>query len=1103
MDTRIVGETAGGAADTFGTAGLRHRVLDAWTASPARFREDANAEEELALGGYRDRLVVELAQNAADAAARAGVPGRLRLALRDGVLCAANTGAPLDPQGVESLSTLRASSKREQESQVGRFGVGFAAVLAVSDEPAVLSRPGGVRWSLGEARALVEERGELTEELRRRDGHVPLLRLPLPARGTPPDGYDTVVVLPLRDSAAADLTRRLLDEVDDALLLTLGGLVEVVVETEAGARTLTRREIPAATHEDGGPAVVVVAGEAGESRWQVASAGGELAPELLQDRTVEERHRPHWSLTWAVPVDAEGRPQRPRTAPVVHAPTPTDEPLGVPALLIASFPLDSTRRHIAPGPLTDFLVARAGEVYASLLRDRGADLSSLDLVPGPLGQGELDARLRRAVLDGLPEVPFLPPVAEEGNTLRPRDAVLLEDADAGTVRALADVLPGLLPAGLERRQELRTLGVRRVALAETVDQLANLEKEPAWWRNLYGALAGGGSGGAAAETLGALPVPLADGRLVTGPRRVLVPADLPADSAIPAEDLALLGLRLAHPDAAHPLLEKLGAGTAGPVGLLETAELQAAVRRSADLDDQDEAEDVAEAVLRIVRAAVRSGDLAEGGYPWLAHLALPDDEGELVAAGELVLPGSPLAAIVHEDDAVFLDDEWLERWGPEVLRAVGVGYTLGLVRAEEVVLDPDDLERLDPTVPADRAAGGEPVGLLDEAPDGFADWAEEAAEQLDKDDQDGSRGPEVPPVAAELLAVRDLDLVADDAWPQALAMLAAPPLRDAVVVPVRLLLPDGRTAQVPPYAAWWLRDHPVLDGRRPAGLRAAGADPLLRGLYEEARTGLDEVFLHALGVRTTLSALLAEADGPDEVLYRMTDPDSEVSHRQLHGLYTALASVELSRIALPEEVRALPPMDPETLRRPDGTVVVDVTEAVVADAPDLVQLLDGFPLITVAPALAAALGERLHVSLASEVAGGRVLSEGTVHRVPEEVKELLPGCPEVYEEHDELLVVGPDGQDAAVGWRWDADSPAPRPTGDTDGGADGAEEEEEAERDEFAAPVPHGALHAATPEGLAAGLAWAAGQWHRRFEVLAVLGDPDRAYELSAARDFE
>jgi hypothetical protein len=800
-------------------------------------------------------------------------------------------------------------------------------------------------------------------------------------------------------------------------------------------------------------------------------------------------------------------------AAVVHAPTPTDEPLGVPALLIASFPLDSTRRHIAPGPLTDFLVEQAAEVYASLLRERGADAGNLRLVPGPLGQGELDGQLRREILRLLPEVAFLP--AAEGDTaLRPHDAVLLEGADEEIVRAMGEVLPGLLPAGLERRQALRTLGVRRLALAETVDQLANLDREPAWWRNLYQALLG-----ADREALGALPVPLADGRKVTGPRRVLVPSG----DEVSASDLALLGLRLVHPEAAHPLLEKLGAGVATAVGVLETAELRAAVERTVDADDPDEAEEIAEAVLRIVRAAgiggaesgpgtgagagavFGSADAAAGAYPWLAWLALPDEDGELVAAGELVLPGSPLATVVNEDDAVFLDEEWAERWGTDVLRAVGVGYSLGLVRAEEVVLDPDDLERLDPTSTPDRAAGGEPRGLLDEAPEGFADWAEDVTDQLkpDADRHDGHQGhdgrdghgvPEVPPVAAELLAVRDLDLVDDDAWPQALALLAAPPLRDAVVNPVRLLLPDGGSAEVPSYTAWWLRDHPVLDGRRPAGLRAAGADPLLRGLYPEARTSLDPVFLHALGVRTTLADLLADAEGPDELLYRMGDPECALTHRQLHGLYTALAGIPLERIALPEEVRALPPMNPDDHRRPAHTVVVDVAEAVVADAPDLVQLLDDYPLITVAPALAAALAERLHVSLASEVAGGRVLSEGTVHRVPEAVRELLPGCPEVYEEHEELLVVGPDGSDAAVDWRWDTDSPAPEPEADADA---------DAEPEEFAAVVPYGALHAATPEGLAAGLAWAAGQWHRRFEVLALLSDPDRAYELSAARDFE
>src|SRR3954447_18578328 len=139
-------------ADPFDTAGLRRRVLAAWRDSPARFREDANAEEDLVHGGYRDRLIVGLAQNPADAAVRAAEPGGLRLELTDEVLRAANTGAPLDPAGVEALATLRASAKRDGPATVGRFGVGFAAVLAVSDEPAVVSATGGVSFSADRTR---------------------------------------------------------------------------------------------------------------------------------------------------------------------------------------------------------------------------------------------------------------------------------------------------------------------------------------------------------------------------------------------------------------------------------------------------------------------------------------------------------------------------------------------------------------------------------------------------------------------------------------------------------------------------------------------------------------------------------------------------------------------------------------------------------------------------------------------------------------------------------------------------------------------------------------------------------------------------------------
>ena len=138
-----------GPEDPFGTTSVRERVLAAWTASPARFREDANAEEDHALGGYRDRLVVELAQNAADAAARAGVTGALLLTLRDDVLTASNTGGPLDPAGVEALSTLRASAKRDDDPEPPDRRRGVVVALGRGPERGQRLDPSSIQRAAG------------------------------------------------------------------------------------------------------------------------------------------------------------------------------------------------------------------------------------------------------------------------------------------------------------------------------------------------------------------------------------------------------------------------------------------------------------------------------------------------------------------------------------------------------------------------------------------------------------------------------------------------------------------------------------------------------------------------------------------------------------------------------------------------------------------------------------------------------------------------------------------------------------------------------------------------------------------------------------------
>src|SRR5262249_56859754 len=119
-----------------------------------------------------------------------------------------------------------------------------------------------------------------------------------------------------------------------------------------------------------------------------------------------------------------------------------------------------------------------------------------------------------------PAAGSLPAAAASGAPVRPRDALLLGTGLPGLADFLAPVLPNLV-AGPVRHPAYRVLGVRRLPLAEVADVLAALDRPPGWWRRLYEVLAGC-SPEELAE-LGALPVPLADGRLVRGPPRLLLP----------------------------------------------------------------------------------------------------------------------------------------------------------------------------------------------------------------------------------------------------------------------------------------------------------------------------------------------------------------------------------------------------------------------------------------------------------------------------------------------------------------------------------------------------------------------------------------------------
>ena len=577
------------------------------------------------------------------------------------VLSAANTGTPLDLDGVRALVSLRASAKRSGGT-VGRFGVGFAAVAAVADEVVVASRTGAVRFSRADTLAAVGALSELAGELAARGGHVPLLRLPFPADLRPPVGADTEVRVVLRPDSV-ETVRAQLDALDPALLLVLPGLASLDLQ----GRLL--EAVPAGDD-------LLLDG----LRWRIARAAGELDPDVLADRPVEERSRTRWSVMWAVPVDDDGVPQA--LAPqVVRAPTPTDDPLSFPALLAGSLPLGPDRRRVAPGPLCDAVLAHAAQVLVDLVGRLADDPSRLSFVPGPLGAGEVDAALGSAVLRLLRTAPVL------AGGRRAADAVVLDGASGDLAQLVAGVLPGLLPATWSASRwaaPLRALGVRRLDLAALTEILQGLERPPAWWRSLYAALPPD------RDALGALPVPLADGGLAPGPRGLLL-----TDAVV---DLTPLGLRVVHAEAAHPLLLRLGAVQAQPRGLFEDPRVRAAVEAAAD--EQDPGPIVA-AVLALVGAA----DLRAGEIPWLAALPLPDEEGEWRPAGELLLPDGPLAQVVDREAGFGVVRSGFAH--DDVLVAVGALRGFATARVEDGVEGIDGLDEWLATL-----APGEEPGIV-------------------------------------------------------------------------------------------------------------------------------------------------------------------------------------------------------------------------------------------------------------------------------------------------------------------------------------------------------------------------------------------------------
>ncbi|MGA9871404.1 MAG: ATP-binding protein, partial [Rhodococcus sp. (in: high G+C Gram-positive bacteria)] len=276
-------------------------------------------------------------------------------------------------------------------------------------------------------------------------------------------------------------------------------------------------------------------------------------------------------------------------------------------------------------------------------------------------------------------------------------------------------------------------------------------------------------------------------------------------------------------------------------------------------------------------------------------------------------PNAPLAGVLSKDSPFGLVSERaVEEFGPDALRAIGVGWSFGVV-TDELPTGPDH--------------------------------------DLDDEESWWAALPEDPAV---LVAVRDLDLVDERSWPEALGRLLEDPATHAT-----LTMRDG-------YTAWWLRTHARVDDRRLGSFRAP-SDGTFAGLLDVLDHPRADELSAALAPSTCDTAWFTRL-----IIARLAEssrsPTPAVIARAHRLIAEAVSSgrVEIDDLDLPPRVRAV------------SGALVDPDDAVVLDRPWLVGVVPADVAVLSSMDTASTLARVLDVRTASDAIEADIVGVGRV-----------------------------------------------------------------------------------------------------------------------------
>ncbi len=347
------------------------RLWHTYEIDEKRFISDANVEHE-SRGDYQGREILELLQNADDAATEQEKPGRVLFEITENGLIIGNTGKIFSTGGLDSILLAHVSPKRKEDGiLIGAKGLGFRALLNWTEAPVILSGNLEVGFSrshsVEQVSRLCKKIPSLQERMKKSQILAPILRFPfwadieervgpiiVRARALRPE-YDTIIVVPFSDENVQSTIMEQLQELSPRLLLFLQTVEQIEISGLVGGDKTFRREINGKVTK----LLITTSENADSEKWILKTASEQFPPEYA----AEDDIRQILQLTAAIRVD-EDCDCEPLSS---FFPTQHDMPL--PGLFHATFDLEQNRQHLRDTKANKFVIGRLAALHADLIEE--------------------------------------------------------------------------------------------------------------------------------------------------------------------------------------------------------------------------------------------------------------------------------------------------------------------------------------------------------------------------------------------------------------------------------------------------------------------------------------------------------------------------------------------------------------------------------------------------------------------------------------------------------------------------------------------------------------------------------------------------------------